>query len=258
MSDDLIQLTLGKVATLTLNRPDKLNALSPEMLVELEAAIQHIDRGSDDVRVVILTAAGERAFCVGADINAWGALEPVDMWRRWIRDGHRIFNALAGLRQPVIAALNGYTFGGGLELALAADIRLAADHVQLAMPEVSIGTIPGWGGTFRLPALIGVGRAKQMIFSAERVDAVTAERWGLLNEILPAADLMTRAGALAERIAENAPLSVQIAKQVMDGSINDNGMALESLAGALAATTQDAREGLAAFQERRSAQYRGT
>ena len=258
MPEPLIQLTLDTVAVLTLNRPDKLNALSPEMLGELETAIHQIDRSTDDVRAVIVAAAGERAFCVGADINAWGALEPVDMWRRWIRDGHRIFNLLAGLRQPTIAALNGFTLGGGLELALATDIRLAADHIELGQPEVSIGTIPGWGGTFRLPALVGMGRAKQMIFSAERIDAATAERWRLVNEVMPLADLMTRAHTLAEKIADNAPLSVQLAKQVMDANLDQSGVALEALAGALAATTNDAREGLNAFHERRAAQYTGT
>lgn len=258
MTTDLIQYTAGTIAILTLNRPEKLNALSPEMLTVLEQTLHAIDR-DNDVRVLLLTGAGERAFCVGADIEAWGALQPVDMWRRWIRDGHRIFDRLADLRQPVIASLNGYTFGGGLELALAADVRIAADHIQLALPEVSIGTLPGWGGTQRLSALIGLGRAKQMVLSAERIDAATAERWGLVNEIVPVADVMARAHALAERIAENAPLSVQMAKQVMNaGVVSGDSRTLEALAGAFAATTQDAQEGLASFRERRPPQYRGS
>jgi enoyl-CoA hydratase len=259
MTSPLIQYTAGTVATLMLNRPEKLNALNPEMLAELEAVIRLVDHDKD-VRVILLTAAGERAFCVGADIFAWGALEPVDMWRRWIRDGHRIFNLLANLRQPVIAVLNGLTFGGGLELALAADLRLAADHVQLALPEVSIGTLPGWGGTFRLPALIGMGRAKQMILSAEPVTAAAAERWGLVNEVHPAGELMSRAEALANRIAGNAPLPVQMAKQAMDASVShgEAGRTLEALAGALAATSRDAQEGLASFRERRPPQYTGS
>ena len=164
-----IHLTLdGPIATVTLNRPDKLNALDPEMLRGLETLAAQIEE-DETTRVLLLTGAGERAFCVGADINAWAALEPLDMWRRWIRDGHRVFGCLARLRQPVIAVLHGYTFGGGLELALAADVRLAADGIELAMPEVKIGTIPGWGGTQRLPAVIGPARAKQMILSGTRI-----------------------------------------------------------------------------------------
>lgn len=252
-----IHLTLdGPFATVTLNRPDKLNALDPEMLGGLERLAGQIEE-NETVRVVLLTGAGERAFCVGADINAWAALEALDMWRRWIRDGHRVFDRLARLRQPVIAVLNGYAFGGGLELALAADIRLAADGIELAMPEVKIGTIPGWGGTWRLPALLGPARAKQMILTGMRIDARKAERWGLVNEVFPREALMDEALALADAVAENAPLSVQMAKQLIDGGGAVASLHLEALAGALAASTDDGREGIASFRERRSAQFKG-
>jgi enoyl-CoA hydratase/carnithine racemase len=180
------------------------------------------------------------------------------MWRRWVREGHRVFARLAHLRQPLIAAIGGYAFGGGLELTLAADIRLAAVEAEFALPEVTIATIPGWTGTQRLPALIGVGRAKQLIFSGARIDAATAERWGLVNEIMPRAELMARARSLAETIAANAPVSVQIAKQLIDGATDPAGVALEALAGALAASTDDAREGLASFRERRPARFTGS
>ncbi len=254
---DTIQLTLdGPIATVMLNRPEKLNALTMEMLDGLEAALAEVEHNKA-VRVVLLTGAGERAFCVGADINAWAALEPLDMWRQWIRDGHRVFNSLAHLRHPVIAVLNGYTFGGGLELALAADMRLAVDTLQLAMPEVTIGTVPGWGGTQRLPAVIGAARAKQMILSGQRIDAPKAAQWGLVNEIYPRAALMDEALSLAHTIVQNAPLSVQMAKQLIDGGTGPAGMALEALAGGLAASTDDGREGIASFQERRPAQYHG-
>ncbi len=257
MTQQKITLTLdGPIATVTLNRPDKLNALDPEMLDGLEAALAQVDQ-DERTRVMLLTGAGERAFCVGADINAWAALEPLDMWRRWIRDGHRVFGRLAGLRQPVIAVLNGFTFGGGLELALAADVRLAADGIELAMPEVKIGTIPGWGGTQRLPALIGPARAKQMILTGDRIDARKAERLGLVNEVFPRAVLMNEALALARAMAQNAPLSVQMAKQLIDGGGGVSSTALEALAGALAASTDDGREGIASFRERRPAQFEG-
>ncbi|HJZ47803.1 MAG TPA: enoyl-CoA hydratase/isomerase family protein, partial [Roseiflexaceae bacterium] len=216
MTAPTIVLTLdGQIATITLNRPDKLNAIEPAMLARLDAIVSEVER-LDDVRVVLLTGAGERAFSVGADINAWSALQPLDMWRRWVREGHRVFARLAQMRQPLIAALNGYAFGGGLELALAADIRLAAAEAEFAMPEVTIATVPGWAGTLRLPALIGPARAKQLIFSGARIDSATAERWGLINEVVPRAELLTRARSLAEAIAANAPISVQIAKQLID------------------------------------------
>jgi enoyl-CoA hydratase/carnithine racemase len=247
----------GQVATITLNRPEKLNAIDPAMLARLDEIAGEIER-RDDLRVVVLTGAGERAFSVGADINAWSALAPLDMWRRWVREGHRVFARLARLRQPLIAALNGYAFGGGLELALAADMRLAAAEAEFALPEVKIATVPGWAGTQRLPALIGPARAKQLIFCGARIDAATAERWGLVNDVVPRAELLVQARAMAETIAANAPVSVQIAKQLIDGTGDGAGMALEALAGALAATTDDAREGLASFRERRPAQFTGS
>lgn len=245
--------TDGVIATIRLNRPEKLHALDEEMLAKLADAVAEID-ASTEIRVVLLGATGERAFSVGADILAWSSLEPIDMWRRWIRDGHRLFGRIAGLRQPVIAVLNGYTLGGGLELALAADIRLAADRAQLGAPEVGIGAIPGWGGTQRLPALIGVGRAKQMIFSGKPISADIAEQWGLVNETLPPDQLEARATELAEQIAANAPIAVQLAKQAIDGG---GAATLESIAGALTANTDDAAEGLASFRDKRPPRFSG-
>lgn len=240
------------IGLLTLNRPDKLNALSVEMLTALESHIADIDR-RQDVRVVVLAAAGERAFSVGADVNAWSALDPLDMWRWWVRDGHRVLQRLASLRQPVIAAVQGLAFGGGLELALAADIRIASADAVFAMPEVRIGTLPGWGGTRRLPQVIGPARAKQMIFSGQRVDAATAERWGLVNEVTSAETLADRVTQLAHQIAANAPIAVQLAKSAIDHDAS----ALEAFAGALAASAEDGKEGMAAFREKREPQFRG-
>ncbi len=247
----------GYFAHIQLNRPEKLNAIDRDMLDELAEIVEQIDQ-STQVRVVMIRGRGERAFCVGADINEWSSLAPIDMWRRWIRDGHRLFDRIAALRQPVIAVLNGFTLGGGLELALAADIRLAADSIELGFPEVSIATVPGWGGTQRLPALIGTGRAKQMIFSGQRISAKTAERWGLVNEVLPRDHLENRADALAQQIAANAPLAVQFAKQAIDAARQGSAsVTLEAFAGALAAHTHDAKEGLASFREKRPPDYSG-
>ena len=246
------------LATITLNRPEKLNAIDPEMLALLEDACVRLEH-EQDVRVVLLTGAGERAFSVGADINAWSSLDPLQMWRWWVRDGHRVFARIARLRQPVIAMLNGYTFGGGLELALAADLRVAAEGIELAQPEVKLGTVPGWGGTQRLPALIGASRAKRMILTGGRVDAATAERWGLVDEVAPRERLTAHAQELAHAIAANAPVAVQIAKSLIDGAGGGaTGATLEALAGALAATTADGREGVAAFHERRTPHFTGS
>jgi enoyl-CoA hydratase/carnithine racemase len=240
------------VATLTLDRPAKLNAIGPDMLAGLEQLLDDLDRDAD-VCVAILTGAGDRAFSVGADINAWAALTPLDMWRAWVRDGHRVLQRLASLRQPTIAAVNGYAFGGGLEFALATDLRVAAETAVFAMPETSIGTLPGWAGTKRLPETIGTARAKQMIFSGARIDAATAERWGLVNEVVPADRLIERTLELAREIAANAPVSVQLAKAAIDGDAT----ALEAFAGALAAGTDDGREGIASFREKRPPRYSG-
>jgi enoyl-CoA hydratase/carnithine racemase len=247
----------GPVARIVLDRPEKLGALTAGMLERLDSLADAIDRDAD-VRVAILLATGTKAFCVGADIAAWSALPPLEMGARWIRDGHRVFDRLAGLRQPLIAVLNGMTFGGGLELALTADIRIAEAHATLGLPEVSIGAIPGWGGTGRLPALIGAARAKQMIFTAGRIDAATAERWGLVNEVVPTGEGAARAAALAAEICRQAPRSVQIAKQAVNaGQGFGTAAALEALAGALAATTLDGQEGVASFRERRQPHFRG-
>jgi enoyl-CoA hydratase len=246
-------LAEAPVARITLNRPEKLNALDPEMLVALEAGLDLLE-GRRDIRVVILQATGEKAFCVGADINAWTALSPLQMWSDWIRHGHRVFSRLIQLRQPVICAIQGLALGGGLEIALACDIRIAGESAGFALPEVKLGTVPGWGGTARLPELVGAGRARQMIFSGEPISAAVAEHWGLVNEVVPSDRLNERVQELASRIAANAPIAVQTAKQLVAGS---NMATLESLAAATNAFTQDAAEGLAAFREKRNPSFQG-
>jgi len=232
---DRIRFELAdSIATITLDRPEKLNALDPDMLRALEGHLDRLDT-TTEARVLIVTGAGERAFCVGADIAAWAALQPIDMWRDWVRTGYRVLDRLARLRIPTIAALKGFTLGGGLEVALACDLRIAAEGIQLGAPEVKIGTVPGWGATQRLPRLIGVARAKQMIFTGERVTADQAERWGLVNEVVARDNLMPRCRELAWSIAANAPIAVQLAKSaIVDGIGDDVGRTLEAMAGALA------------------------
>ena len=260
MTSELVQLSVdGPIATVVLNREDKLNALNSEMLAALEEYADVLDRGQD-VRVVLMTGTG-RAFCVGADIIEWSELTPLEMGRRWIRDGHRVFARYARLPQPVIAALNGYTFGGGLELALAADLRLAAAGAQLSFPEVKLGIIPGWGGTQRLGQLVGPSRAKQMIFSGERVDAEAAEHWGLVNEVVPGEQLAQRARELAEAIAANGPVAVQMTKQLIDaatfGQMGTAGPLWKASRAAWPPTPKTRRKVFPPFGQRRAPRFSG-
>jgi enoyl-CoA hydratase len=234
MDKILVQIE-ARVATIKLNRPEKLNAIDSEMLDGLEAAAARID-GSDEVRAVVLAGAGERAFSVGADIKAWSSLEPLEMWRWWVRVGHRVFARLASLRQPLIAAIDGYALGGGLELAMAADLRLASERAELGMPEATIGTAPGWNGSQRLVSLVGPARAKQLVLTGARIDAKTAERWGLVNKVVSDGSLMEHAQRLAGEISSHPPLSVQVGKQLIDAAISHSVASSEALAGSLLAT----------------------
>ena len=245
----------GPVATITLNRPEKLNALTLPMLAALEEALLTID-ADPEIRVVVIKGSGAKAFSAGADVVAWSSLAPLDMWRTWTRTGHRVMERLEALRQPTIAALNGIAYGGGLELALACDLRLAADHVKLAAPEVGIATVPGWGMTTRLATVIGPARAKQMILTGLPIDAERAASWGLVSEVVPAAELDAATDELAARIAAQAPVAVQVAKELIDATRPRT--SLEALGGGLTAFTDDAREGQAAFRERRTPEYGGS
>lgn len=256
MTAELTCETNGPIATITLRRGAKLNALTPAMLTALVVACDTIE-ADPAIRCVVLCAEG-KAFCAGADINAWSDLSPVEMWQRWIIPGHSAFGRLSALRVPTIAAIEGICFGGGLELALCCDIRLATSQAMFAMPEVSIGTFPGWGGTARLPRAIGLPRARQMIFTGERIDAEHAESWGLVNGVFDGRGARAEARRLAELIANRAPVAVAAAKLALAAHENDApARALEALGGAIAAATEDAREGLASFREKRPPNWQG-
>ena len=247
----------GEVATVTLNRPGKLNALTLDMLGALADIATRLD-GDRTVRCVILTGAGERAFCVGADINAWSGLEPLDMWRTWVKRGHQVFDQWARLRQPAIVAVNGHALGGGLELAAVADLRVCAAGAQFGLPEASIGTCPGWSGTQRLTALIGVSRVKYLALTGRRIAADEAQRIGFIHEVADERGVLAAARRMAADICRLAPISVQLTKQSIDaGSGEGLAWALEGMAGALAASTQDAREGVASFREKRPPAFTG-
>ena len=246
----------GAIALVILDRAEKLHALTPEMMEALADIATRIDADAG-IRCVILTAAGDKAFCVGADINAWAALEPLDMWRRLVRRGHQVFDQWARLRVPVIAAINGHALGGGLELAAVADIRIAVASARFGLPEATIATCPGWSGTQRLAALIGASQVKYLALTGTRVDAMEARRIGILHERVDK-DVLARARELADGVCKLAPVSVQLIKQLIDAGRGDGvAGALEMMAGALAATTADAREGIASFREKRLPEYRG-
>lgn len=244
------------VATILLERPAKLNALTPEMLDALCVAVESVRRS--DARVVVVRGAGEKAFCVGADINRFAPLTAVQMWRDWTATGHRVFDALAGLSQPTVAVLHGATFGGGLELALACDFRVVAAEARVGLPEVGLGTIPGWGGTERLTELVGRARAKEIVLTRRFLDGELAHAWGVATSVSPRADLDATVNELVTRLLGGAPVAVQLAKQIIDAAADGApSRVLEALAGGLASATDDIREGIAAFQERREPAFNG-
>jgi enoyl-CoA hydratase len=247
----------GAVRTLTLDRARKQNALTPEMLRELGGLLEDAAR-NPAIRVVVVRAAGDRAFCAGADIERFAELGPQQMWRSWTVLGHTVFEGLARLLQPVIAVVHGNAFGGGLELALAADFRIVADHARLGMPEVGLGTVAGWGGTERLVELVGRSRAKELLLARRTIDGPTALDWGLATQCVPATELDDAVAQLADAIAAGAPVAVQLTKQLIDAAADGApSRTLEPLAAALAATTSDLAEGIAAFRDRRPPNFQG-
>jgi enoyl-CoA hydratase len=246
----------GPVAVVTLARPAKLNALTRAMLEALVGAADELER-DDACQVVILTGEGAKAFCAGADIAEWGQLGPLEFGRRWVGDGHRVFDRWARLRQPVIAVLNGIAFGGGLELAATADLRVAEAHARVGLPETQMGIVPGWSGTQRLVRRAGSPAVRRLVLTGEPVDAAEALRLGLVDEVVATGAGLDRARAVAATIARRAPVAVQIAKLLVNAAEGEETSAgIEVLAGALAATTEDAREGAEAFRDKRPPEFR--
>ncbi|MFC4468413.1 enoyl-CoA hydratase/isomerase family protein [Streptomyces xiangluensis] len=258
--DDVDGAVRGKterdVATILLDRPAKLNALTPEMLDDLEAELRTVAAG--DARVVVLRGAGPKAFCVGADINRFSSLTPVEMWREWTARGHRVFDLLASLRQPTVAVVHGVAAGGGLELALACDFRIVTAGARLSLPEVGLGTVPGWGGTERLTELVGRARAKQVVLARQQLDGSTATAWGLATAC-PEPDAAEAAVTdLVDRLAAGAPIAVQLAKQLIDAAADGaSSRVLEAIGGGLTSATEDLAEGIRAFGERRTPHFHG-
>lgn len=201
------------IVTLTLNRPEVLNAIDREMLDDLETIVMQLHRDAS-VRVVILAGSGERAFCVGADLKHIATFEADDI-RQWVIDGNRILSRIASLPIPVIAAINGYAIGGGLELAITADLRFASDDASFSMPEVTHGWVPGWGGTHRLRHLIGEAKAKELVFLGERIDAETACQLHIVNRVVNKSDLMDATLSVADSLASKSRIALQAAKAAL-------------------------------------------
>ena len=246
------------VAVVTMNRPQALNAFNTEQLDHLGAAIRAI--GEDrSVRVVILTGAGDRAFAAGADIKEMVGLTAAE-GLAFGRKGQALTNAVELLPQPVIAAVNGYAFGGGCELAIACDIRLASENARFAQPEVGLGIPPGWGGTQRLPRLVGPGIAAEMIYTGRQVSAEEALRFGLVNAVHPLDKLIAAAREVATQIAKNSPSAVRAAKRLIAMAFSGEpgaGLAAEAATFAAAFATPDQREGMRAFIEKRPTSFAG-
>jgi enoyl-CoA hydratase len=248
----------GSIGILYINRPKAMNALNIATIQEIGQAIDEVKMDSE-IKALIVTGSGDKAFVAGADIIGFMGLSP-EQTRYYTDEGEQIFRKLDALSKPVIAAVNGFALGGGCELAMACDIRLAAEGAVFGLPEVSLGVIPGYGGTQRLPRLIGEGRAKELTFTAGVIDATEAYRIGLVNHVYPLAELMDEAKKLAKKIMKNAPLSVGYAKlaigQGLQGDL-DSGLRIESNFFGLCVATEDMKEGTQAFVEKRKPQFKG-
>jgi enoyl-CoA hydratase len=249
--------TRGRVAILTINRPDKLNALSSNVHAEGVAALDELKK-DDDVRVVIITGSGEKSFIAGADISEFQDKTPVTQRNTFTEPS--LFNSIDTFPKPVIAMVNGFCLGGGNELAMACDIRIASESARFSQPEINLGIMCGGGGTQRLPRLVGEGRAMEMVLTGDMIDASTAERFGLVNHVYPSADLEAETMSLAEKIAEKAPVALQLSKEAVkfaSRSNLDEGLRREVDLFAICFSTEDKKEGVAAFLEKRKPDFKG-
>jgi enoyl-CoA hydratase len=266
MSSPVTALTLknvlyekkGAIAYVTLNRPKVLNALNQQTWEDLRAAFEDA-RDDAAVRGVILTGAGDKAFIAGADIGELANVTAVEA-QKSSGYGQAVLNLIENLGKPVVAAVNGFALGGGCETAMACAIRVASENAKFGQPEVKLGVIPGGGGTQRLPRLVGKGRALQLILSGEMIGAQEAYRIGLVNEVVPAADLITRAEAILKQIFANAPIAMKFALEAVNKGLETSlaeGLSLEAALFGLCAGTEDKKEGTQAFLQKRAAQFQG-
>ncbi|MEE8250540.1 MAG: enoyl-CoA hydratase-related protein [Gemmatimonadales bacterium] len=244
------------VATITINRPDKLNALNEPTRCELIGVLNDL-RNDRDVRVVIITGAG-KAFIAGADISEFAGRTPVDQFR--VMKEPTVYEAVDMFPKPVIAAINGFCLGGGCELAMACDVRIASDKAKLGQPEVNLGIMPGGGGTQRLPRLVGLGNAYKLLFTGDMISAAEAHRIGLVDEVVEADKLLERVSELANSIALKSPVALQLIKEAVRASVRtslDEGLRHELTLFGLAFSSDDKNEGVSAFLEKRTAAFKG-
>jgi len=249
----------GAVAIVTVNRPKVLNALNNATLTELAAAMTALG-AAGDIRCVVLTGAGDKSFVAGADINELATQSPVG-GREYALKGQQALDTIEHLGKPVIAAINGYALGGGCELAMACTLRIAADTARLGQPEINLGLIPGFGGTQRLARLVGSGRALEWLLTGDQISAAEAHRIGLVNRVVPAADLMAESRALAATLAGKAPVAVRYVLEAVHRGVQlplREAEAFEATLFGLAASTDDMREGTSAFLQKRKPGFKGT
>jgi enoyl-CoA hydratase len=248
----------GPVAVVTINRPRVLNALNASTLDELRRAALEFTH-DESVRAIVLTGAGEKAFVAGADINELSVMTPTGGREHALR-GQHVFDLIEQLGKPVIAAINGFALGGGCELAMACTLRLAADTAKLGQPEINLGLIPGYAGSQRLARIVGKGRALELLLSGDQVSALEAHRIGLVNRVVPAAELMTEARALAASLAAKAPVAIHYILDAVNGGLEmpfAEAQHFEATLFGLVASTEDMREGTKAFLEKRKAVFKG-
>ena len=250
MFENLLYSTNSGIATITVNRPAVRNALNSATMRELRAVFDQA-KADEAVRVIILTGSGDKAFIAGADINELAKLSPVE-GRDYSLAGQAIFDFIENLGKPVIAAVNGYALGGGCELAMACTFRVASDNAVFGQPEVKLGIIPGYGGTQRLAKLVGRGQASQLLVTGEMLPAAEALRIGLVNQVVPQAELHVTVEAIAKKVIANAPLAVKFCLDALD-----RGMEMEATLFGLCCTTDDMKEGTRAFLEKRPASFKG-
>ena len=246
------------IATITLNRPEALNAFSKEVVSEVLEALEDA-RKDDNVRVIVLTGAGEKAFSAGADIKAMMGMNALKA-RDLSLMGEGLCRALESLEKPVIAALNGFALGGGLEVAMACDLRIASENARVGQTEINIGLIPGWGGTQRLTRLVGRTKAKELVFTGRMIDAKTAEQLGILNMVVPADKFRETVRQFALDLAAKAPVALRVAKVLIDKGAEiglDSALALEREGFGVVASTEDLQEGVRAFTEKRKPLFKG-
>jgi len=256
--DNLLLERDGAVAVLSINRPRVLNALNTQTISELREAVLEL-KGDAAVRAVILTGAGERSFVAGADITELANV-PGAQLKEYAERGQHVFDLIEHMGKPVLAAINGYALGGGCELAMACTLRVAADTAKLGQPEIDLGAIPGFGGTQRLTRLVGKGAALELLLTGRQITADEALRIGLVNRVVPAADLMTESREMAQALAAKAPVAVRYILESVHRGFDapfDQAQAMEAALFGVIASTDDMREGTAAFLEKRKARFTG-